>query len=189
MRIFPKKDDENNTWFSFIDVASFDSTDAVFVKQMMPVYYGSVKSALLTGEWDVANENLGYIKTFQNKFGSHIFPPVFKTKLEILYNNINIFKRLFPFLAAVGFLMLIMLFIQIINPKAGFKWPIRIGIWLVVFGFILQTLGLTSRWYVSGHAPWSNGYEAMLYISWTIVLAGIAFAKTKAIPDTETARQ
>jgi cytochrome c-type biogenesis protein CcsB len=33
------------------------------------------------------------------------------------------------------------------------------------------------RWYIGGHAPWSNAYEAMLYISWSMGLAGIVFSR------------
>ncbi|MGV4442031.1 cytochrome c biogenesis protein CcsA, partial [Ornithobacterium rhinotracheale] len=33
--------------------------------------------------------------------------------------------------------------------------------------------GLGLRWYISGHAPWTNGYEAIVFISWIGVLAGL----------------
>jgi cytochrome c-type biogenesis protein CcsB len=33
------------------------------------------------------------------------------------------------------------------------------------------------RWYISGRAPWSNGYESMIYIAWTSVLAGLLFTR------------
>ena len=33
------------------------------------------------------------------------------------------------------------------------------------------------RWYVSGRAPWSNGYESMIYIAWTTTLAGLIFSR------------
>ncbi|MBK9196607.1 MAG: cytochrome c biogenesis protein CcsA [Flavobacteriales bacterium] len=48
---------------------------------------------------------------------------------------------------------------------------------LVLLGFALHTLGLGLRWYVSGRAPWSNGYESMIYIAWTTTLAGILFSR------------
>ncbi len=37
------------------------------------------------------------------------------------------------------------------------------------------------RWYVSGHAPWSNGYEALTYVAWATVLAGLIFASKSFI--------
>ncbi|MBT3919223.1 MAG: cytochrome c biogenesis protein CcsA, partial [Flavobacteriaceae bacterium] len=48
---------------------------------------------------------------------------------------------------------------------------------LVLIGFTLHTIGLGLRWYVSGRAPWSNGYESMIYIAWTSTLAGILFTR------------
>ncbi len=33
------------------------------------------------------------------------------------------------------------------------------------------------RWYISGRAPWSNGYESMIYIAWTTTLAGVLFTR------------
>jgi cytochrome c-type biogenesis protein CcsB len=41
--------------------------------------------------------------------------------------------------------------------------------------FIIHTLGLMLRWYISGHAPWSDSYESMIYISWATILAGFIF--------------
>src|SRR5690606_6402661 len=43
--------------------------------------------------------------------------------------------------------------------------------------FFMHTFGLGLRWYVSGRAPWSNGYESMIYIGWTTVLAGLVFSR------------
>jgi cytochrome c-type biogenesis protein CcsB len=37
------------------------------------------------------------------------------------------------------------------------------------------------RWRISGHAPWSDGYESMLLISWATILAGIIFSKRSSI--------
>ena len=48
---------------------------------------------------------------------------------------------------------------------------------LLILFFIAHTFGLALRWYISGHAPWSNGYESMIYIGWATVLAGFIFSK------------
>jgi len=47
--------------------------------------------------------------------------------------------------------------------------------------FIAHTMGLALRWYISGHAPWSNGFESMTYIAWATVLAGFIFSKHSPI--------
>ena len=38
-------------------------------------------------------------------------------------------------------------------------------------------MGLISRWYISGHAPWSDGYESMIYVAWATMLFGLYFGK------------
>jgi ABC-type transport system involved in cytochrome c biogenesis permease subunit len=30
----------------------------------------------------------------------------------------------------------------------------------------MHTITLIARWYISGHAPWSNAYEAIVYVAW-----------------------
>jgi cytochrome c-type biogenesis protein CcsB len=58
---------------------------------------------------------------------------------------------------------------------------IRILIGLIGITFILHTLGLAARWYISGHAPWSNGYETMIYIAWATMLSGLVFTRRSRI--------
>jgi cytochrome c-type biogenesis protein CcsB len=41
--------------------------------------------------------------------------------------------------------------------------------------FALHTLGLITRWYISGHAPWSDAYESMIYVGWATMFFGLAF--------------
>jgi ABC-type transport system involved in cytochrome c biogenesis permease subunit len=36
-------------------------------------------------------------------------------------------------------------------------------------------LTLSARWYISGHAPWSNAYEAIVYVVWATMFFGLAF--------------
>ena len=47
--------------------------------------------------------------------------------------------------------------------------------------FLVHTAGLGLRWYISTHAPWSDGYESMIYIAWAIALAGIFFSRQSVV--------
>ncbi|MFI3239507.1 MAG: hypothetical protein R3Y22_02805 [Bacteroidales bacterium] len=31
------------------------------------------------------------------------------------------------------------------------------------------------RWYVAGHIPLSNGYETMIFVSWSLLLLSLLF--------------
>ena len=53
--------------------------------------------------------------------------------------------------------------------------------------FILHAIGLCWRWYISGHAPWSDGYESMIYISWVTMLFGIVFGRRSDLTIASTA--
>ena len=74
--------------------------------------------------------------------------------------------------------MFIVLIMQIFNDKNKI-----INVSVKVFGFIilglfmLHTLGLIARWYISGHAPWSDAYESMIYVAWATMFFGLAFGR------------
>ena len=72
---------------------------------------------------------------------------------------------------------LFFLFFSVFKPSVDLGKIYKVMFTLLVIGFALHTLGLGLRWYVSGRAPWSNGYESMIYIAWTTVLAGVLFTR------------
>jgi cytochrome c-type biogenesis protein CcsB len=182
LKIFPKPGDENNTWYPADEAEMhFDTADLNFVKNVLPLYYSSINQAITSGDWTEPNENLGFIKLFQNKFGAQVIPPESKTNLEIRYNNINIFKRIYPIYGLLGFVMLFLIFAIMLSKGGSTNLVIRIIAGLIAVTFTLHTLGLAVRWYISGHAPWSNGYETMIYIAWATMLSGLIFARRSKI--------
>jgi len=104
-------------------------------------------------------------------------PSESKINAEILLNQLNVFTRLAIFYIFLGIALLFFLFYSVFKPNASLKKVYLVLFSLVVFGFVLHTIGLGLRWYVSGRAPWSNGYESMIYIAWTSTLAGILFTR------------
>ena len=51
----------------------------------------------------------------------------------------------------------------------------------------MHTYALGLRWYITEHAPWSNGYEALTFIAWGGVLAGFLFIRSSRITLAGTA--
>jgi cytochrome c-type biogenesis protein CcsB len=47
--------------------------------------------------------------------------------------------------------------------------------------FLYHGYGLYMRWAISGHAPWSNGYEAVVFIAWASMLFGLLFSRKNAV--------
>ena len=50
----------------------------------------------------------------------------------------------------------------------------EMGFTLIAFGFIFQTIALTSRWFYAGHPPWVNAYEVMSFFAWAAVAGYLA---------------
>ncbi len=144
-------------------------------------YTTNLQQALQTGNYQPADSSLARIKAYQRQNGGHIMPAPAKVKLEILYNRINVFKTLFPVYLLLGAVLVTLFFMQIFKPQLEFNRTTQALYILLLVAFGLQTAGLATRWYISGHAPWSNGYESMIYISWATVLAGILFRKRSPI--------
>lgn len=188
MRAFPLPDDPNNTWYSYTDYeAGFTNEDSVFVYHFMPYYFNEVRKSMETGDWSTPDETLGYIVKFQKHYGSNIFPDELKITMEIAYNKLEIFNKLYQYYGLAGFLMLIFLISYLLNERKWIKKIIPVFIGLIVLMFAMHTLGLAARWYISGHAPWSNAYESMVYVAWSAVLFGIIFTKRSKITLAATA--
>ncbi len=188
MKLFPVPGNINHSWLSPVSNDSIiHSEDTVFVKNILPYYLQKVKSAVATGKWKGADDLLNSMKLYQKKYGSGILPTERKIKLEIFYNNSNIFLRVSYLYGLVGFLLLILQFIGIFRVKLNLKIPILIAEILIIAGFVGHFAGLALRWYISGHAPWSNGFEALTYIAWATVLAGIIFARRSSVTLSATA--
>ena len=146
-------------------------------------YHGTweIYKAIESNNWEDADFGVDGLATYQNTYGAEIIPSKAKQNTEIAYNKLDVFGKLISWYGLVGFILLMLLLIQIFKPSWKFKWPVRIGIGLVVIGFLFHTIGLAMRWYISGHAPWSNGYESVIYIAWATVLAGLLFSRKSAI--------
>ncbi|MFY4820561.1 cytochrome c biogenesis protein, partial [Aliarcobacter butzleri] len=133
--------------------------------------------SLLENNWEKANNYLDEIKSYQYNLASNIIPNKIKIQAELLLNKFDIFERLMPFYLILGVILLFIVFINIINPNIKVEKITKLTFYLLIFGFIFHTFGLALRWYVAGHAPWTNGYESMIYISWAIAISGIIFSK------------
>jgi cytochrome c-type biogenesis protein CcsB len=79
---------------------------------------------------------------------------------------------------------LILLFLQLATLfNSGFQISKlkKVAVLFILVLFIAETAGLAIRWYISDHAPWSNGYESMIFISWATCLGGLIFANRSEI--------
>ena len=179
LKIFPIPNDISNKWVSFseINTTDFKGIDSLYVKNILPLYLGSIKNDIVTNDYTNSTKILESIKGFQNKYGSSILPDENKIKAEILYNKYDIFKKLFSWYMYVGTLMFAFLIFQIFYDNKFVNYLISISKFLIVSLFILHTLGLVARGFIAGHAPWSDAYESMIFVAWATVGIGLAFGR------------
>ena len=189
MRIFPIPNDPNNKWISYPELseANFTGKDSLYVKNILPLYFQSLRLAQQDKDYEQADNLLESIHGFQKKFGSEVLPSEDKIKAEIQYNKYDIFKKLYSWYIYAGTLFFIVLIVQIFNSNrlisilvSGFKI-------LMLLLFIMHTTGLVARWYISGHAPWSDAYESMIYVAWATQFFGLVFGRKSTLTMASTA--
>jgi len=186
-RFFPLENDSNNTWLAYTEHTKFSENDSLFVANIMPMYFRAVTSALQDDNWATADTIVGYISRFQNRYGANIMPSKSNIKMEISYNKLGIFSNLFMFYSIIGLILLSLLIIQLFKNTKFIRILITTFKWLIIIGFLAHTSGLIMRWIISGHAPWSNGYESMIYIAWSVILSGLIFSKRSLLTLAATA--
>ncbi len=182
LKIWPKPNDVNNKWYATIDaLQKFPQSESLKVRALALTYFTDIDKSLQSGEWSKSDADLKRIAEYQKFYGAAVYPPAGKIKAEIFYNHSNVFEILWPLYFVVGFILLILSFIKIIKPKFQMDKITKLSLGLLGLFFIAHTAGLALRWYISGHAPWSNGFESMTYIAWATVLAGFIFSRQSPI--------
>jgi ABC-type transport system involved in cytochrome c biogenesis, permease component len=182
LKIFPVPNDANKTWATPAALPkTMKKEESDFAGNILNLYYQSYNEAQTSGNWSKPEEYLGYIKKFQKTYGADIMPSEAKIGMEIKYNEWNIFGKLAKIYAFLGFVLLVMHFMLIFKPSGKIAKYIPVGTWVIFAAFMAYTAGLLMRWYISGHAPWSNGYETMIYVGWATSLSGFVFVKRSPI--------
>lgn len=183
-QIIPVKNDPAQTWRSWIyssedNPVEIDKTAYTFLTN----YFNGVKEGLKTGNWKKADKRVEDISEFQQVWGKKVIPSGSKINLEILYNHLNVFFWLMIAYSFLGMLMIMLGFAEVFSSGSKYNLTIRILtktlLAIMVVALAIQTIALAIRWYLSGHAPWSNGYEAIVFISGIGVLSGLLLYKNR----------
>lgn len=179
LKVFPIPENENNKWVSYPELgqAGLKGIVANYTTSILPLYFTALNAASDSKDYKQADELLASINGFQKKFGSKVMPSEDKITSEILYNKYDVFQKL-PYLYMFSaILMLFFTVLQIFKETKALRFIIN-GIHVIIgLLFGLHTLALMVRWYISGHAPWSNAYESIIYVAWATMFFGLAFDK------------
>lgn len=178
MKIVPKMDDPNNTWYPVkTAISEFPQKDAQMIRLMFINYFNAIDKARQSGDWSDADKALGYIKSYQKSAGKAVIPPESRLQAEKFFKRFSITNKLIPVYFLAGLLLLGLMFYKIVKPEANVRTFAKVVMGIFYLAFALHTFVLAARWYIGGHAPWSNAYEAMLYVAWAMALSGVVFAR------------
>ena len=171
-RIFPTPKDPNHTWTSWVRKDMKIDTTAL---EMLNEYFVALSKAQKSGRWQYADRLLKKISTYQKQYGGDVLPSPSRVEAEIFYNNANIFYKAMYSYALLGILLLLLAFARLFFFLPVMRVLARIFVIFMGLTFLIHTFGLGLRWYISEHAPWSNGYESSVFISWCMILSGWLF--------------
>ena len=175
LKIYPVPGDKNNKWVSNLELNQPTGTALDTIKSAFPLYLESLATATKTKNYTLANTMILGIEKFQKKYGSVVRPSDDKISAEISYNKYDVFKNLFWLYITFGCVMLLLVIVNIFFESKIMR--IIINGFHIIIGLLfgLHTLGLIARWYISGHAPWSDAYESMIYVAWATMFFTLAF--------------
>jgi cytochrome c-type biogenesis protein CcsB len=182
VKIFPLLNDENNKWISAIEFRGgqyqvADTLYANFIKNAIPYYLMTLGKARQTGDYSEADKLLQAFKQNQKNHGSEVLPSDKKINTEILYNKLNIYNWLYRGYALLGLALFFVLIFQIFKNREVWRVASYFLKGTILILFLWHTAGLILRWYISGHAPWSDAYESILYVSWATMGMGLLFIR------------
>ena len=175
VKIYPIPNDKNNKWVSNLELNQPTGSALDTIKSAFPLYLESLAKATKTKDYTMANTMLLGLEKFQQKYGSAVIPNEDKISSEILYNKYDVFKNLFWLYMTIGCVMLLLVIVNIFFENRIISIVINGFHIAIVLLFGIHTLGLIARWYISGHAPWSDAYESMIYVAWATMFFTLAF--------------
>ncbi len=178
LRIYPLLNDENNKWISAqeFNSAQFSVPDSLysnFIANSLPFYVMSLQKAAQSGDYSEPDRLLEAFHQNQVNHGSEVLPSENRVKAEVINNRLDIYNRLYKYYALVGVFLFFVLVFRIFKERRIWDIATYLLKGTIIVMFIWHTAGLVIRWYISGHAPWSDAYESILYVSWATMGMGL----------------
>jgi len=202
MRLFPEPVANSTVWISWEDpkaqIPLQDYNNLMQELQIPVLNYNNFMGAYLnaaytgcnTGDFARADHIASLIENLQRSSAvADLIPSAKQVEYEIYYNKAGIFILLKNIYGVLAIFLLILAYVENFMEKRNKVVSGMLNFFLVLLGlaFAYHTFGMGLRWYLSGHAPWSNGYEALLLVGWAGILAGFSFIRYSKIPLAATA--
>ena len=172
----PKSAKMNYKWFSLPEIAQ-----AVKMNLMSPMdanFYYNLFFSLAQGvkQYNAKEVKQARIKIYelQKSYSGKILPSKSRVKWEIIYNRLQIFPKLIGCYLLIGLIGIILGFIEILRLKK-YKKTEYVLIAIGALALLAHTANMFLRWYIAGHAPWTDAYESILFIAWGAAFASLVF--------------
>ena len=200
LKIFPIAGSIDNKWVDWMDPYAEQPIDTldhhlanISLSRLFRSYIIDLGEAKKTNNYETAQSLLNFIKAYQIKIApAKLLLNKKQIEREISYNHSNLFVTVKNYYGYLSVLLLIFSFWNALSKKKNLiNKIVKYILWglivllMVVFG--MHTYALALRWYITEHAPWSNGYEALTFIAWGGVLAGFLFIRSSRITLAGTA--
>ncbi|WP_242157551.1 cytochrome c biogenesis protein [Aestuariivivens sediminis] len=203
LKVFPEVHSQNNKWISWNDPLATKPLSHTIVNlnpglqldkftyhNIMRGYLISTVYAREKNDYDIPDKFINYIENIQRELTPpELLPTTAKIELEVYYNKSNIFVVLKYIYALLGMILLLLTFVKNFKTENSKTLGLCISliVGLIIIAFAYQTFGMGLRWYIGGHAPWSNGYEVLLLVAWGGMLAGFSVIRYSKITIGSTA--
>ncbi|PAF43279.1 cytochrome c biogenesis protein CcsA [Helicobacter sp. 11S02629-2] len=190
LKIFPNK---NDNWLALDDLIvkklnpgafQLSIEDEAKLKEISPqtaiiinaigiFFRAEIQMAMLEHDYSNMDKLFEILSNYQDQNGGPLFLDKGHVNAELILNKVDIFPAIEYAYLILGIILFIFSLVAIIRDKRVNKY-LGGTIWVfMLITLIIHTIALILRWYISGHAPWTNGYESMLYIAWAAGIAGI----------------
>ncbi len=177
-RIIPRIGDLNHKWYSPKQALSqFKDSESEYIRAILVRFFDGLDKGIASGDWSEANDAALKIKSYQKQHSIEVIPSESRIDAEIFYNNSMIFQKLSPFYFYSGLILLMAILLKMAKSSISLRSLTKVVFVIATVALVVHTFGLGLRWYISGHAPWTNSYEAMIYIAWSLILAGLFFSR------------
>lgn len=175
LRMFPYVLDGQVEWYvpgSQVLPREIPVKEQFFIKQAMDY----LTESIVTGQKERTFELIAKIKLFQRDMLGDLLPSEQATQVELFYNCLS--SQKWPVFLTLTLSLLLCVLMSVSSQLCRRRW-FRLSS-MAFIGLLIAwlTILLALRWWLSGHAPVSNGYETMLFMAW-VLLVMAAFMQRK----------
>jgi cytochrome c-type biogenesis protein CcsB len=175
---FPTADSKNNNnkWYNITELRSSDILTQRFYFNL----FKNLANGLATFDLNKVKQAHNKIYEIQKMYTPDILPSKGKIEMEIKYNHLQIFPSLIGLYSTLGLIAILIGFFEVLKKQKLKKTEIT----LIAFGWLallVHTSNMILRWYISGHAPWSDAYESIIFIAWGSAFASLMFFKRSVL--------